>query len=145
MRQQVSNKMALERVCEALRAAFADTGYLDVSWQGERRKLSQNALYWVWCRDVAKARDDDTTERDVDSEMKMEYGFEIRRRNDHEFDELLASTIDKVLHAGRYEMAHALAKEIHCTSRLDKASMTELLEKMQAHWMQRAGIHLEAK
>ena len=145
MKIEVANRMALGQAIKAIEAQFHATGYCDITLLGERRKLEQNALFWVWCRQVAKQEDQGRTERDVAADAKLEWGFEIRRRDDTEFDDLLTKTIDKVLFAGRREMAHALAKEIECTSRMDKKQMYELLERMQAHYAQHAGIILEWK
>lgn len=138
------NRLALNRVMQAVQQAFAKDGYVRVSITGKRRTLDASALYWVWMREVAKAEDQGRTERDIDADMKLEYGFTIRRANDADFDDLLAKTIDKLIYADRYDMAHALAKEIHCTSQMDTEQMRSYLEKIQHHYGA-LGIYLETK
>lgn len=146
MRVSVDNKLALQAAFTQITAEFAKTGYLEISTTGKKRSLDSNALFWVWCREIAKARDDGTDERDVAAEVKLLKGFAIRRADDPEFDELLTKTIDKWWpEKNMWEPAVMLAKEIECTSRLSKEQMSKVLEWMQLWAWDGMQIRLEAK
>lgn len=146
MRYRCDSKLSLQAALTDIQAQFAKAGYLEISTSGKRRTNLQNDVFWPWCREIAQARDDGTSEYDVAAEIKLEKAFTLRRANDPEFDDLLKRTIDKLWpEGGRYELAMALAKEIPCTSKLDAAAMSALLEWMQLHYWQTMQIRLEAK
>lgn len=146
MKFRCDNKLALQSAFDQIAASFAKTGYVEITTTGKRRTNQQNDCYWPWCRQIAEARDDGTSEYDVDAEVKLEKGFSLRRAHDAEFDELLTRTIDKLWPAGgRYDLAHDLAKEMSGPSKLDADSFSRLLEWMQLHFFQGMGIRLEAR
>lgn len=146
MRHSIDNKLALNTAFESISAEFAKTGYVEITTRGERRSLDANAIFWVWCRQIAKKRDDGTDERDVAAEVKLLKAFTIRRADDPEFDELLTKTIDKWWpEKNMWEPAVMLAKEIECTSRLSKGQMSRVLEWMQLWAWDGMQIRLEAK
>lgn len=146
MRYPCDNRLALDSAIVHIRSEFEHSGFIEISTTGKRRSLDSNALFWVWCREIAKARDDGTDERDVAAEVKLLKAFSIRRADDPEFDELLAKTIDKWWpEKNMWEPAVMLAKEIECTSRMSKGQMHELLEWMQLHFWQAMQIRLESR
>lgn len=146
MKYRCDNRMAFDAALAAMTAEFTKAGYLEISTSGRKRSLDQNAMFYSWCREIAKARDDGTDERDVAAEIKLLKGFGLRRANDPAFDELLSKTIDKWWpEKNMWEPAVALAKEIECTSHLDKATMSKLLEWVQLWAWEAVQIRLEAK
>lgn len=146
MRMRCDNILALQSAFRHIEADFKASGYVEITTTGKRRSLDQNAIFYAWCRQVAEARDDGTSEYDVAAEVKLLKAFSVRRKDDAEFDELLAKTIDKWWpQKSMWEPAVALAKEIECTSRLAKEQMSEVLTWMQLHYWQAMQIRLEAR
>lgn len=146
MQIKADNRLVLEQALSSIREMFGKTGFVVVTATGKRRSLDQNALYWTWCRQVSKIMSDGSDERDVDATCKLMKGFSLRRADDPEFDELMSRTIDKLWPENqRWDLAHSLAKEIHCTSRLPAKAMSAYMEWMQLHWWGALQIRLESK
>lgn len=146
MRFRIDNRPALESAFKQIAATLKVTGYIEITTNGKRRSGRQNDCYWPWCREIAAARDDGTSEYDVDAEVKLAKAFALRREDDHEFDELLTRTIDKLWPSGgRYDLAHDLAKEMQCTSKLSAEKMSKLLEWMQMHYWSAMRLRLETR
>lgn len=140
IKRLVSSKQGISQVIRDLEAMLDEHGFLNVEIKRGHRTLSQNALYWMWMREIAdylnSRKKTDFTPDEIHLRMKHDFlGYNpVRRIGTTVIPEQLKSTKD----LNKSEMFHymsqidAWAAGIHCfLSRPDDCQYDQLRKQNQ--------------
>ena len=85
IKKQVSSKQGIDQCVRDMHTMLEEHGFLSVEIKRGHRSLSQNALYWMWLKEIAnfinKHNGTDFNDEEIHQKMKHEYlGYDAERK-----------------------------------------------------------------
>ena len=124
IKRLVSSKQGISQVIRDLEAMLDEHGFLNVEIKRGHRTLSQNALYWMWMREIADfiniRKGTDFSADEIHTKMKVDFlGFDDAK--------MIGST--------------HVPQQIKSTKKLTKSEMFVFMQQIEA-WAAGVGLHL---
>jgi len=124
IKKQVSSKHGIDQCVRDMHKMLEEHGFMNVEIKRGHRSLSQNALYWIWVKEIAEfinaKKGTDFTSDEIHTKLKADFlGFEPARK--------IGST--------------DIPQQVKSTKKLTKGEMLEYLQQIEA-WCAGFGLVL---